>query len=153
MSALPPCGLYVTRAAIGAVPEGRLVYFHNHGDPGPGVYLPTRWVQNRARFEQPGTLLPDVGSVSSLEPLPPEGYYRVLRTFTCCEKNCRSFEPELMVQLGYDGSGAAILFLPELVEGTLRIPDRGNRIDRARIADLAPLRISISQPTDDRTLH
>ena len=35
MSSLPPCGLYRTRRALGtSIPEGRLVYFHNHGDPG-----------------------------------------------------------------------------------------------------------------------
>lgn len=38
-----PCGLYrTTRPIPDAVPAGVLVYYHNHGDPGPGVYLPDR---------------------------------------------------------------------------------------------------------------
>ena len=52
--ALPPCGLYATRATIGSIPPGRLVYFHNHGNPGPGIYLPASWKGNRARFEARG---------------------------------------------------------------------------------------------------
>ena len=54
---LPPCGLYRTVAAIGGVEADRLVYFHNHGDPGPGVYLPERWTRNRATFSSRGNTL------------------------------------------------------------------------------------------------
>lgn len=153
MSELPPCGLYVTRAPVGTIPEGRLVYFHNHGDPGPGLYLPTRWVANGARFDQPGMLLPDPSAVSALEPLPAEGYYRVKEAFTCCPNRCRTFEPESLVQLGYDGAGTAILFFPELADGALRVPDRGSRVERDRLAHLVPLRVAVATPTDDRTLH
>ena len=50
MADLPPCGIYRTDLALGdEVPAGRLVYFHDHGDPGPGIYLPRDWVANRAR--------------------------------------------------------------------------------------------------------
>src|SRR6185436_5605612 len=102
--ALPPCGLYRTKKQLGdAVPAGRLVYFHNHGDPGPGVYLPSGWSANRARWHDRGTPIPDPVWAETLQPLAPEGLYRVRETFTCCEKNCRSFEPELLVQLGYNG--------------------------------------------------
>jgi hypothetical protein len=153
MSELPPCGLYLTRAAIGPVPSGRLVYFHNHGDPGPGIYLPTRWVANSARFDQPGTLLPSPEAVASLEPLPAEGYYRVAQAFECCPNRCRRFEADLLVQLGYDGTGTAILFVPELADGTIGVPDRGSRIDRDRISNLAPLRVAVATPAQDQTLH
>lgn len=153
MSDLPPCGLYVTRAAIGSVPEGRLVYFHNHGKPGPGVYLPTRWVANGARFEQPGELLPSPESALALEPVPAEGFYRVVEPFDCCPKRCRSFERELLVQLGYDGSGNAILFLPELVDGIMRVPEHGTRVERERLRNLAPLRVAVASPASDQTLH
>ena len=54
---LPPCGIYRTLAQVGDVPAGRLVYFHNHGDPGPGVYLPERWSANRAHFQARGHVL------------------------------------------------------------------------------------------------
>ena len=38
--ALPACGLYRTLLPIGDLEAGRLVYFHNHGNPGAGVYFP-----------------------------------------------------------------------------------------------------------------
>ena len=94
---LPPCGIYLTKSAIGSVPEGRLVYFHNHGDPGPGIYLPSSWRGNRARFEARGHLLPDPTDASALEKLPREGFYRVAQAFHCCANECRRFEPESLV--------------------------------------------------------
>lgn len=153
MATLPPCGLYVTRAAIGSIPEGRLVYFHDHGNPGPGLYLPTRWVANEARFEQQGVLLPAPELAAQLEPLVPQGWYRVDDAFECCEKKCRRFEADLLVQLGYDGAGNAILFVPELVDGALGVPDRGTRIDRARTGKLARLKVAVGTPARDRTMH
>ena len=125
---LPPCGLYVTRAPIANVPAGRLVYFHDHGDPGPGIYLPSRWVANRARFDQPGTVLPSPEDASNLEPLPHEGFYRVGEPFHCCAKKCRLFEADLLVQLGYDGAATPILFIPEMADGAIGTPDRGTKI-------------------------
>lgn len=142
--ALPPCGLYLTREAIGEIPAGRLVYFHNHGDPGPGLYLPTSWRGNRARFEARGHLLPSTDAVADLEPLAPEGFYRVTDAFDCCEKSCQRFEPDSLVQLGYDGSGRAILFTPEWIDGSLAVPDRGARIDRDRLASLSRLKVRTS---------
>lgn len=153
MAELPPCGLYVTREPIGEVPSGRLVYFHNHGEPGPGIYLPTRWVGNAARFEQPGTLLPEPSSVKALEPLAPEGFYRVAQPFECCAKKCRTFEAELLVQLGYDGAGTAIVFVPVLTDGLMEVPERGSRVDRDRLANLALLRVAVAAPVADQTLH
>ncbi len=146
--ALPRCGLYRTRRPIGAVPEGRLVYFHNHGDPGPGVYLPERWEGNRAHFSPQGTTLPDHGDASALEPLAREGFYRVRRSFHCCEKRCREFVTDLLVQLGYDGSAQPILFVPELVSGRMETPERGMRIDEDRIAELAPLVVASRTPPE-----
>jgi hypothetical protein len=152
-SGLPPCGLYVTRAAIASVPPGRLVYFHDHGDPGPGLYLPTRWVANEARFEQPGTLLPSPDDAAHLSPLAEQGWYRVVEAFECCDKKCRRFERELLVQLGYDGAATPILFVPELVDGAIGVPDRGTRIDVSRIALLARIRVAVARPAVDRTVH
>jgi hypothetical protein len=147
MSELPPCGLYRTTVAIGEVPAGHLVFFHNHGDPGPGVYVPTGWSGNRARFSDQGTTLPDPSVAATLEPLPAEGIYRVVSAFPCCEKNCRTFEPDMVVQLGYDAHAHAILFVPEWAPGAIAIPDRGTRIDRARTAHLALLKIAEPKPT------
>ena len=156
---LPPCGIYRTRAPIGSVPAGRLVYFHNHGNPGAGVYLPSSWRGNRARFEARGHLLPDTPGADALERLAPEGFYRVTSAFHCCDKRCRRFEPDHLVQLGYDGSANPILFVPQWIDGRLAIPDRGTRIDADRIERLAPLAVPIAdtpvhdEGADERLLH
>lgn len=136
---LPPCGIYQTTSEIGSVPAGRLVYFHNHGNPGPGIYLPETWIQNRARFAASGQVLADPGQVRRLRPLAPEGYYRVVEAFHCCDKLCRRFEPNSLVQLGYDATAMPILFSPELADLSFVVPERGVRLDEARIASLAPL--------------
>lgn len=160
MDDLPPCGLYRTRAAIGSVPAGRLVYFHNHGSPGPGVYLPASWKANRARFEARGHLLPDPSAARDLEPLPAEGFYRVAEPFHCCESRCRLFEADMLVQLGYDGSGRAILFVPEIASAQLAVPATGTRVDRDRLAHLTRLRVGVvdtplheGEGTDAALLH
>ena len=141
---LPPCGIYRTLEPIGSVPEGRLVYFHNHGDPGPGVYLPSSWRGNRARFEPRGHLLPTPDVLAHLEPLPAEGFYRVEEAFFCCDKRCQRFEPGSLVQLGYDGQARAIVFTPEWIDGNLAIPERGARVERDRLGKLSPLSVRVS---------
>ncbi|MEM7433832.1 MAG: hypothetical protein AAF436_01680 [Myxococcota bacterium] len=122
---LPPCGVYRTTTNIGSIPAGRLVYFHNHGDPGPGVYLPKAWRHNRAEFDARGQVLEDLSLVKALEPLPPEGFYRVLEGFHCCDKKCRRFDEDAMLQLGYNVNAEPILFVPELVDSMLAIPAQG----------------------------
>ena len=153
MTPLPPCGLYRTRAAIGTIPAGQLVFFHNHGDPGPGVYLPTGWVANRAQFAANGIPLEDSASAAQLEPLPEQGLYRVTREFYCCEKRCRRFDPELLVQLGYNGAGEAILFAPEWTEGALAFPERGFPIDAQRFQSLAPLKVAMVKRVPADQVH
>jgi len=141
--ALLRCGLHRTTATIGSIPAGRLVYFHDHGSPGPGVYLPERWVGNRARFAASGTTLAEPERASELlEPLPREGLYRVISTFFCCAERCREFRPEVLVQLGYDAAATPILFVPELAGTSVELPTRGTRIDRDRIANLARLEVA-----------
>jgi hypothetical protein len=144
--ALPPCGLYRTTAPIAEVPAGQLVYFHNHGDPGPGVYLPASWQNNRASFHRGGTTLPDEALASTLKALPREGLYVVESSFTCCGKNCRTFEPDTLVQLGYNGHGKAILFLPTLSQDGVALPGRGTAIDDDRLAKLRALKVGESAP-------
>jgi hypothetical protein len=143
---LPPCGLYRTRASIGTIPSDRLVFFHNHGDPGPGLYLPSGWKHNRVELQARGQTLNDPELMKHLEPLPPEGLYRVLEPFHCCAKNCRLYETEALVELGYNGQGQAILFLPELVDGMLAIPTSGTVIDHASLGRLKQLKVLISTP-------
>jgi hypothetical protein len=150
---LPPCGLYRTRGPIGSIPEGRLVYFHNHGDPGPGLYLPAGWKANRMQPDGRGTLLPSPEDVRWLEPLPAEGFYRVSEPFFCCAQRCRSFEAEQLVQLGYNGSAEAIVFVPELVNGMLAIPSQGSRIDTANFEKLKLLRVAVGRDGDPGGAH
>lgn len=151
---LPPCGLYRTSEPIGNVPANRLVYFHNHGDPGPGVYLPESWHLNRARFAQKGTTLPAESTAFTLEPLPMEGLYRVTQEMTCCESRCRTFPTDLLVQLGYNGQGEPILFVPELSETGLAFPQMGTKIAHDRLERLLPLKVSGPQsPDHGHTMH
>ncbi len=156
---LPPCGLYRTTRDLGEVPAGRLVYFHNHGEPGPGVYPPERWEHNRARFAERGFTLPEpyAASARALEPLPAEGFYRVVRPFHCCDKECTLFEADTLVQLGYDGAGEAILFVPELTAAGMNLPARGSRVASDRFRSLALLKVmeapTAGQAPGPRTGH
>jgi hypothetical protein len=160
MSALPPCGLYATTAPVGSIGAGRLVYFHNHGNPGPGLYLPSSWQGNRARFEARGHLLATPQDAASLEPLAAEGFYRVLEPFHCCDKQCKRFEPDTLVQLGYDAAARPILFVPQIAEGVLTLPSTGTRIDLDRLAHLAKLGVAMvdtplhdGETSDSTLLH
>ena len=154
MTVLPPCGLYRTRAALAdQIPAGRLVYFHNHGEPGPGLYLPSGWKLNRASWQKQGvTLSSPEWAATNLEPLPAEGLYRVRETFACCPKRCRTFEADLLVQLGYDAQATPLLFVPEWTDSGLAIPETGAALDSDRLARLAPLKVvaSPSPGADDR---
>ena len=153
---LPPCGLYRTTQAVhDHIPAGRLVYFHNHGDPGPGVYLPEAWHMNRAKFSKQGHVLPDPGlAATALTPLLPEGFYVVEEEFICCEKECRTYLQDELVQLGYNGHGRAILFIPHWVDGTLAVPQQGTTLNDERLAKLRRLKVHHSHGgSDDVTRH
>jgi hypothetical protein len=140
-AALPPCGLYRTVKPVASVEAGRLVYFHNHGEPGPGVYLPERWHHNRAQFAAQGITVDRRFDPAALRALPAEGFYRVVGEFYCCAKQCAKFEPDMFLQLGYNGAGRGILFQPELVPAGMRLPDRGSLVDDDVLAKLAPLKV------------
>ncbi|MBK8479809.1 MAG: hypothetical protein IPL40_01320 [Proteobacteria bacterium] len=144
------CGLYRTTEPIDEdVPAGALVYFHNHGDPGPGVYLPQAWKNNRAVFHERGTVLPHPAYRATLQPLRHEGLYRVREPFFCCEDRCHYFEQELLVQLGYNARADAILFVPQLVEGTLALPSEGTRVGDDQLGRLTPLRVATTAAEND----
>ncbi len=151
---LPPCGLYRTRAAIGAIPAERLVYFHNHGDPGPGLYLPSGWKRNRVELQARGQTLEDPELLRHLEPLPPEGFYRVIEPFHCCERKCREFETDTLLELGYKGDGLPIVFTPELVDGMIAIPTNGTAIDLKVLPLLKLLKVATSSAeSGSKPLH
>lgn len=128
--------------AIGSVEAGRLVYFHNHGTPGPGIYFPEKWAHNRAQFSANGMTLPEPFDPRWLQAIPAEGLYRVTRAFFCCEKKCTQFEPEALVQLGYNGNAKPLLFMPELSSRGITVPERGTAIDDAAFASLVALKVN-----------
>lgn len=152
MSELPPCGLYRTVKAVGGVEAGRLVYFHNHGNPGPGLYFPESWSHNRARFSAKGTTVPPDFDPRSIRALPAEGFYRVTAEFYCCEKECVKFEPDQLVQLGYNGAAKALVFFPELVGGVIRTPDRGTFVEESALENLVRLKMAENDQEVDISL-
>jgi hypothetical protein len=139
---LPDCGLYKTTKPIGEIEAGRLVYFHNHGNPGAGVYLPAKWHQNRCTFAENGMPVPNDFDFSSLKELPVEGFYRVTSDFHCCEKQCTKYETDVFVQLGYNGAAAPILFTPELTPNGIKIPERGSVIDEKNMKHIVLVRVA-----------
>ena len=154
MATLPPCGVYRTTQPLeGHVPAGRLVFFHNHGNPGPGVYLPSGWALNRAQWHDTGHTIASEEWAATLVAMPTEGFYRVREGFTCCAKACRTYEPELLVQLGYNAEAAPLLFLPEWTDVGLAIPEMGVAIDDDRLRCLAALRVVDAAPVDDGATH
>ena len=142
----PPCGLYRTTRPLENLPAGRLVMFHDHGDPGPGVYLPRAWTLNRAEWHAQGITAPGPEWSATLEPLASEGLYSVRETFFCCDKQCTQFPRGQLVQLGYDGEANAILFLPEWGAKGMGFPERGTRLDRDRVSKLE--RLLVAQNAD-----
>lgn len=142
---LPPCGLYRTTGPVGSIEAGRLVYFHNHGNPGPGVYLPESWKLNRAEFQEKGQTIEDPALVRFLQPLPPEGFYRVVEPFHCCEKKCRRFEEDALLQLGYNAGAEPIVFVPELVDSMLAVPAKGWKTSLEATGRLRQLKIPVSR--------
>jgi len=149
---LPPCGIYRTVSPIGGVEANRLVYFHNHGDPGPGLYPPDRWASNRVVFSEKGQTVPEDFDPRALKSLPAEGFYRVTRAFFCCEKECTKFEPEALLQLGYNGSGRGILFTPEWSGGVIRVPERGSLIDDEAFKSLVALKLAEGEQRHDLSM-
>src|SRR5262249_42599377 len=107
--------------------------------------LPSTWQLNRVQWHETGHTLPSPDWAASLEALPAEGLYRVRESFVCCAKRCRTYEPELLVQLGYTAEAAPLLFLPEWTEAGLAIPDLGVQIDADRLAALAPLTVAVAE--------
>jgi hypothetical protein len=149
---LPPCGLYRTVKPVAGIDAGRMVYFHNHGNPGPGMYLPERWAHNRAIWSERGQTCPPDWDPRALRALPAEGYYRVKRAFHCCTKKCVQFEPDQMVQLGYNGSGKGLLFIPTLASGAITVPERGTMIDDEAFESIVQLKFPEAETRDDLSM-
>ena len=141
---LPPCGLYRTVTRIGTVDANRLVSFHNHGSPGPGIYLPREWHYNRAEFQTEGQVIEDLALLRFLEPLPSEGFYAVVEAFHCCPERCRLFERDALLQLGYNARAEPILFIPEIVNSMLAVPANGWKTQIENIQHLRKLKVPVT---------
>ncbi|MBI4815401.1 MAG: hypothetical protein HY791_04050 [Deltaproteobacteria bacterium] len=151
---LPACGLYRTSVSIGSIPPERLVFFHNHGNPGPGVYLPESWSQNRAVFSERGVTLDDETLAATLEPLLDEGLYVVEETFTCCDERCVTYEKDQLVQLGYDQKAQPILFRPTWTRRGLSIPEIGQPTELGRLDGLRAVFVDEAEDdADPELLH
>lgn len=149
-----PCGFYKTREQIGNIPAGRFVYFHNHGNPGPGIYQPEGWQFNRARFSAQGTTLPtNQDAAKLLEPLLAEGLYVVKNPFYCCEKKCREYTSGTLVQIGYNGLAEPILFTPTWTTTGLVMPEQGNRLAGDHTDDLQSVSVPVAQGAQNGMVH
>ncbi len=151
-SNLPPCGLYKTSQSIAGIPEDRLVYFHNHGDPGPGLYMPQQWIKNKAFFSQKGHVLDDVSQIDdALVPLPAEGFYTTQQRLDFGEGYF--VESGVLVQIGYNGGAEPILFIPTWNEVGLDLPETGRKVSATIFKDLSLVKVRHNMQLQDATVH
>ncbi len=153
MKKLPNCGIYRTSQQIGSIPAQQLVYFHNHGNPGPGLYLPQNWKNNQVQFSSKGMTLTPLELANTLEPLKAQGLYRIAQGFHCCEQKCVYFEANQLVQLGYNRSAQAILFLPFWRDTELQFPTKGTHIETLNLQFLEPLQVQSDAKVEHEILH
>jgi hypothetical protein len=66
----------------------------------------------------------------------------VTAEFYCCEKKCTKFEPDSLVQLGYNGVAAALVFRPEIDSSGMRLPERGSIVEDKQLRHLSPLKVA-----------
>ncbi len=107
------CGLYRTTAPLPGrgdkVPEGRLVYYHDHSQEGePLILLPEANKDNRWSFQQRGYLVKDREYPATLEPLLAEGFYILRSTL---RQGSSAIPARSLVQLGYNRNAVPILFV------------------------------------------
>lgn len=154
-TSVPKCGLYRTTRETVGIPAGRLVYFHNHGTPGPGLYLPASWTLNKATFNENGHTLPEPwqATAHTLAPMPAEGFYQVAEAFYCCEKKCRKFPKGLFVQLGYNGAATPLVFVPELTSTGIAVPEIGTPVEEETLSALTPVMVQMVAAHPTRREH
>ena len=122
-----PCGIYRTAQAMPGkeeqVPAGRLIYYHNHSEQGPGIILmPSKNTNNKWSFHTRGYLVESDDYVKTLQPLPKEGFYILRANLSVGE----GFLPERsLVQLGYNPQGDPILFPGKRTGNSIEFPLRG----------------------------
>ncbi|MBK6578270.1 MAG: hypothetical protein IPG17_19135 [Sandaracinaceae bacterium] len=63
----------------------------------------------------------------------------VREAFHCCAKQCVAYAPGMLVQLGYQGTAQALLFIPRWVDGSFTLPEQGNAVDTTVVVKLQRL--------------
>lgn len=155
---VPRCGLYRTTLPVPGhadrVPAGRLVFFHNHSTEGPPlILLPSENQHNRWRFHRRGFLVADTDYLATLEPLKPEGIYRLREHFHV--NDSQIVNRNALVQLGYNDRAEPILFFPVVhhSQNSLVFPVRGVKIDDTIYGSLDPLDLRGPHEPDPPQLH
>jgi hypothetical protein len=148
---LPNCGLYRTTKALpeheGDFPVGSVVYFHNHSDSGlPVVIAPDHNIMNEWHFHGAGTPFRGLSWADSLVKMLDQGFYSLRKQL---DFEGGSWPKGALVQLGYNRTGDAILFIAQKraqrSENNLWFSDRGVPLSRDRLALLEPVSI-FSEP-------
>lgn len=141
---LPRCGTYRTTTALPGdeehVPEGSLVYFHDHSEPGPPqVLVPERSEHNRWHFGG-ARLVRDEAWPLTLVRLLPQGFYSLRRDLAF---DGGRWPRGALVQLGYTRAAEPVLFLAqqraELTENVLHFGTQGVPLPREQLALLDAL--------------
>jgi hypothetical protein len=141
---LPACGLYRTTKPLpeheAEFPVGSLVYFHNHSDSGlPVVIAPDHNVMNEWHFHGAGTPFRGLSWADSLVKLPEQGYYTLRKQL---DFEGGSWPKGALVQLGYNKTGEAILFIAQKraqrSDNSLWFSEGGMMLSRERLSLLEP---------------
>ena len=155
---VPRCGLYRTSLPVPGyadrVPEGRLIFFHNHSAEGPPmILLPETNEHNRWRFHNRGYLVSDTEYLATLRPLKQEGFYRLREHFHTAGQQI--VNRNALVQLGYNSRAEPILFFPEIhaTQNSLVFPVRGVRISEDIYDLLDPVDVRGPHAPDPPQFH
>jgi hypothetical protein len=152
------CGLYRSTQPIPAgsdsIAPPRLVYYHNHSKQGSSmVLLPDVNEDNRWTFKDKGFLVADSSFIDGLEPLKPQGLYRVREHFHPDEDQI--VNTNALVQLGYNGQGDPILFFPKGLSGknAFEFPTSGMKIPPKIFELLEPIDVQGPHVPEQRHIH
>ena len=69
----------------------------------------------------------------------------MVEAFHCCEKQCREFAEDSLLQLGYNSEAEPILFVPELVDSMLAIPAKGWKTTMESLRHVRRLRVPVTR--------
>jgi hypothetical protein len=153
-SLLPACGLYRTTKPLPEhetdFPAGTLVYFHNHSDSGlPVVIAPDHNIMNEWHFHGAGTPFRGLSWADSLVKMLDQGYYTLRKQL---DFDGGSWPKGALVQLGYNRTGDAILFIAQKRaqrnENGLYFSDRGVPLGRERLSLLEQANVFVEPLTE-----